>query len=262
MVEITVGTPAPEFTLTDKDGVAHSLSATPGKYKVVYFYPKDDTPGCTIEAKEFSESMDALQAQGTAVLGVSGGTDRTKELFCKKHGITVPLVSDTDLSVCKAYGAYGPKQFMGKTFDGIIRKTFVIGPDGNIAKIFHTVKPEGHAQEVLEVVRKLEAGEPVDVEAPPAAETSVGMTAPKKAKRKAVAKKTTKAKAAAKKAPAKKAAIKKVAPKKAAAPAKKKGIAKKAAAAPKKAAKKAPKKSAKKVMVLKAKKKTAARKKK
>ncbi len=191
MRELSVGSPAPDFTLNDKDGTAITLSAVPGEYKVVYFYPKDDTPGCTIEAKEFSAAMDVLTAQGVSVVGISGGTDRTKQTFCRKYGLTVPLVSDSDFSVCKRYGAYGTKSFMGRTFDGILRKTFVVGPDGRIVKIFHTVKPEGHAKEVLEVIRKLQAGEPVDVESSrPAKAASSKKGASKKvtARKKAVAK--------------------------------------------------------------------------
>jgi peroxiredoxin Q/BCP len=158
MAGLQVGQPAPRFSLKDKDGKAHSLDTSKAEYTVLYFYPKDDTPGCTLEAKEFSQFIDRFASKNVRVVGVSGGDEKTKAKFCSKHSLTVPLVSDTDFKVAKAYGSYGTKKFMGRTFQGIFRKTFLIDKAGKIAHIFDTVKPEGHAEEVLAAIDQLSKG--------------------------------------------------------------------------------------------------------
>jgi peroxiredoxin Q/BCP len=152
MTELPVGAKAPKFELQNKDGdMVKSFWAT-SDFTVLYFYPKDNTPGCTIEAKEFSDSLSAFRARRAAVIGVSGGDDRSKLTFCEKHALTVCLVSDSDFEVSKAYGVFGQKKFMGRTFNGIHRKTFIVDSRGVIAHVFSTVKPEGHANEVLRVI--------------------------------------------------------------------------------------------------------------
>jgi len=155
MASLKVGQSAPRFSLQDKDGKVHSLDKPAAEYTVLYFYPKDDTPGCTLEAKEFSHLIEKFTSRNVRVVGVSGGDEKTKAKFCAKHSLNVPLVSDTDFKVAKSYGAYGMKKFMGRTFQGIFRKTFLVDKAGKIAHIFDTVKPEGHAEEVLAAIDEL-----------------------------------------------------------------------------------------------------------
>jgi peroxiredoxin Q/BCP len=155
MAGLKVGQSAPRFSLKDKDGKAHSLDTSKVDYTVLYFYPKDDTPGCTLEAKEFSQFIEKFASRNVRVVGVSGGDEKSKAKFCAKYSLKVPLVSDTNFKVARSYGAYGTKQFMGRTFQGIFRKTFLVDKAGKIARIFDTVKPEGHAQEVLAAIDEL-----------------------------------------------------------------------------------------------------------
>ncbi|HMO01702.1 MAG TPA: thioredoxin-dependent thiol peroxidase [Oligoflexia bacterium] len=144
------GSSAPEFKLTDRTGKVYSLSSFAGKTTVLYFYPKDDTPGCTIEAKEFSAMLGKFEKLGVVVIGISGGDDGAKEKFCEKHDLKVLLLSDTSFVVSKKYGAFGEKKFMGKTYNGILRKTFIIDSVSKIVKIYDDVKAEGHASEVYD----------------------------------------------------------------------------------------------------------------
>lgn len=155
MPGLKVGQSAPQFSLKDKDGKAHSLETPKAEYTVLYFYPKDDTPGCTLEAKEFSQYIAKFASRNARVVGVSGGDEKSKAKFCAKYSLKVPLVSDTDFKVAKAYGAYGMKKFMGRSFQGIFRKTFLVDKAGKIARIFDTVKPEGHAEEVLAAIDEI-----------------------------------------------------------------------------------------------------------
>ncbi len=155
MADLKVGQTAPKFSLKDKDGKAHSIGALKADFTVLYFYPKDDTPGCTLEAKEFSQSLPKFKSRNVTVVGVSGGNEKTKANFCKKYSLKIPLVSDTNFKVSKSYGAYGTKKFMGRSFQGIFRKTFLLDKAGKIARIFDTVKPEGHAEEVLAAIDAL-----------------------------------------------------------------------------------------------------------
>jgi peroxiredoxin Q/BCP len=211
MAELKVGQTAPRFSLKDKDGKTHQLNAAKADYTVLYFYPKDDTPGCTLEAKEFSSAMKDFMARNVAVVGVSGGNEKTKASFCKKYKLSVPLVSDTDFKVAKSYGAFGKKSFMGRTFEGIFRKTFLLDKKGKIARIFGSVKPEGHAEEVLKAIDELKKSGAKK----PATKVAA---APKK---KAVAKKSAAQKLPSKKATSRKAApVKRAAKKVAARPAK------------------------------------------
>jgi thioredoxin-dependent peroxiredoxin len=148
------GKKAPQFSLEDKDGALHGLCKD-SDYTVLFFYPKDNTPGCTIEAKEFSEALQRFARLKIKVIGISGGDAKSKTKFCDKHGLVVPMVSDEDFAVSTAYGVYGEKKFMGRVFDGIHRTTFIIGKNRTIQHVFDKVKPEGHAQEVLDVIKSL-----------------------------------------------------------------------------------------------------------
>jgi thioredoxin-dependent peroxiredoxin len=151
---LKVGELAPDFELEDDSGARVRLSALRGKTVVLYFYPRDDTPGCTKEACSFRDSWAAVKASGAAVYGVSPDTVEKHKAFKDKYGLQFPLLSDHDRSVMKAYGAFGPKIMYGKEVEGVIRSTFIIGPDGRIAKVFPKVKPEGHAGEVLEALKE------------------------------------------------------------------------------------------------------------
>lgn len=155
MATLTEGDKAPKFSLTDKDGVAHTVPVGKSEYTVIFFYPKDNTPGCTIEAAQFSASLAKFAALNVAVFGVSGGSDKTKASFCLKHDLHVTLLSDPDFAVATAYGAYGQKKFMGRSYKGIFRKTFIINKRGVVVKIFDSVKPQGHAEQVLEEINSL-----------------------------------------------------------------------------------------------------------
>lgn len=148
---IKTGEKAPDFNLTDKSGKSYSLSSFKGKTVVLYFYPKDDTPGCTIEANEFNEALLKFKKKGAEVVGVSGGNDKTKEKFCTKYNLNFIILSDTDFSVSNAYGVYGEKSFMGRKYMGISRVTFII-KNGKVVKVFDSVSPKGHAEEVLSAI--------------------------------------------------------------------------------------------------------------
>ena len=149
------GQRVPEFALKDKDGKVVRLSELDNNYTVVYFYPKDNTPGCTIEANEFSSVLDDFEKLGVGVIGISGGDEESKKKFCEKHELRVTLLSDPDFSVCKKYDAYGEKQFMGRTYDGIFRITYVLDKDKKIIHTYGKVKAAGHAAEVLRFIHSL-----------------------------------------------------------------------------------------------------------
>ncbi len=144
-----VGAAAPAFSLPDQDGRVVSLADFAGKWVVVYFYPKDDTPGCTKEACSFRDSHEALQAKGAVVLGVSADSSASHRKFADKYGLPFPLLADTEHEVARAYGAWGTKRMYGKEYEGMIRSTVVIDPAGKVAKTWPKVKPEGHGAEVL-----------------------------------------------------------------------------------------------------------------
>jgi len=159
MPALTEGKRAPKFTLQDFRGHSHPGAMGDAKYLVVYFYPKDDTPGCTIEAKEFSAKYSTFKRKQAHVYGISGGDARSKEKFCGKFDLAVPLLSDSDFAVAKKFGAFGKKSFMGRTYEGVLRKTFVLDTHFRVLKVFDTVKPEGHAEEVLQVIEELESAD-------------------------------------------------------------------------------------------------------
>jgi peroxiredoxin Q/BCP len=138
------GAKAPDFP---------GLKALKGKRVVLYFYPKDDTPGCTVEACEFRDNHKKILAAGAAVLGVSPDDEKSHGKFTDKFSLPFALFSDTDKEICRAYGVWVKKSMYGREYMGVARTTFVIGKDGKIEKIFEKVKPKGHADEVLEFLK-------------------------------------------------------------------------------------------------------------
>jgi len=146
------GTLAPDFTLTTDGGGEVSLSDLRGKKVVLYFYPKDNTPGCTTEACNFRDDYSELIAAGAVVLGVSPDNVKSHDKFKLKYDLPFALLSDPDHQVADMYGAWGEKKMFGKTYMGILRSTFIIDEEAKIVKVFSKVKPKNHSQEVLEVL--------------------------------------------------------------------------------------------------------------
>lgn len=155
MTDLTVGTPAPDFTLPRDGGDDVTLSALRGQSVVLYFYPRDDTSGCTKEAIAFTEQLDLFDTAGAVILGVSKDTVAKHDKFRDKHGLKIALLSDADSDVCERYGVWIEKKMYGKTFMGIERATFLIDADGNIAQIWRKVKVAGHSEAVLDAVNAL-----------------------------------------------------------------------------------------------------------
>lgn len=147
---IEEGTKAPDFTLKNAEGETVSLSQFEGKKVVVYFYPKDNTPGCTKEACSFRDEYDAILEKGAVVIGISADSEKSHANFKKKYDLPFHLVSDPQQVAIKAFGAWGEKKMYGKTYEGILRSTFVIDEKGNVIKVFPKVKPAEHAKEVME----------------------------------------------------------------------------------------------------------------
>ena len=143
------GAPAPDFSLEADSGERVSLAQLKGKQVVLYFYPKDNTPGCTTEATDFSSAIAAFKKKGAVVLGVSKDSIKSHCNFRDKHELTITLLSDPDLTAHHAYGAFGEKMMYGKKVQGVIRSTFVIGPTGTIERAFYNVRADGHAAKVF-----------------------------------------------------------------------------------------------------------------
>ena len=144
------GDPTPDFSLPDAAGNIVSLADFKGQRVMLYFYPRDNTPGCTKEACGFKDNYAALQAKEVVVLGVSTDDAKAHKKFIDKYDLPFPLLCDTEAEVSTAYESYGLKKFMGKEYMGIKRKTFIIGPDGTLEKIYPKVKPADHAAQVLQ----------------------------------------------------------------------------------------------------------------
>jgi peroxiredoxin Q/BCP len=155
MAMIEEGKKAPDFELPSSDGGEVKLKDLRGKTVVLYFYPKDDTPGCTREACAFRDNQAALKKKGVVVLGLSGDSIASHDKFKAKYKLNFPLLSDPDKAVAKKYGAWGEKVLYGKKSVGMIRSTFVIDGEGVVRKVFPRVKVDGHAEKVLEVVKEL-----------------------------------------------------------------------------------------------------------
>lgn len=139
----------PDFQLLDQNGATVRAADFAGKPLVVYFYPKDDTPGCTKEACSFRDAYADIRAKGAVVVGVSADDAASHLKFVKKFDLPFTLLADPEKKLISAFGAWGEKQMYGKTYEGILRTTFVFGPDGIAKKVFPKVSPEGHAQEIL-----------------------------------------------------------------------------------------------------------------
>jgi thioredoxin-dependent peroxiredoxin len=152
---ISANQPAPEFNLSDENGNMRSLAEFRGQPVILYFYPKDDTSGCTVEACNFRDDYSVYQENGVVILGISPDNAKSHTKFIKKFSLPFPLLADPEHKIADAYGVWGPKKFMGKAYEGIYRTTFLIGPNGNIIKVFENVKPDGHSAEVLGVLKTL-----------------------------------------------------------------------------------------------------------
>ena len=146
---IDPGKKAPAFTLKDQEGRAHKLADYAGSPVVLYFYPKDDTPGCTQESCDFQARLPALKRSKAVVLGISILDEKSKARFAAKHGLTFPLLADADHEVAEKYGVWQEKVRYGRKYMGIVRTTYLIGPDGTVRKRWDNVKVDGHAEEVL-----------------------------------------------------------------------------------------------------------------
>jgi peroxiredoxin Q/BCP len=149
------GAKAPGFSLPDQDGKEHSLSDYAGKWVLLYFYPKDDTPGCTIEACTIRDQFKDFQDIGAAVLGVSTDSVASHKKFAAAYELPFTLLADEHKEVVGKYGVFGEKKFMGRTYMGTMRTSFLIAPDGTIAKVYEKVKPEKHAAEVIADLKAL-----------------------------------------------------------------------------------------------------------
>ena len=151
---ISANSVAPDFKLLDENGTERKLSDYRGKPVILYFYPKDDTPGCTTEACNFRDDYRAYEKAGVVILGVSPDTPRSHSKFKSKFGLPFTLLADEDHVVCELYGVWGRKKFMGREYDGVLRTTFLIGADGMIKKVFENVKPADHSAEVLAAIKE------------------------------------------------------------------------------------------------------------
>ena len=149
MASLTAGDAAPAFTLQDQEGKEHSLSQYRGSWVLVYFYPKDDTPGCTVEACGLRDQFPEFGKLKAQVFGVSADSVASHKKFSQKFKLPFPLLADPEKKMIQAYGAWGEKKFMGKTYMGIHRTSFLIDPKGKIAKVYEKVKPDVHAEEIL-----------------------------------------------------------------------------------------------------------------
>ena len=147
---LQTGDVAPDFTVKDQNGDEIKLSDLRGQKVVLYFYPKDDTPGCTKEACSLRDGFSTFEERGIKILGVSTDDEKSHQKFISKYELPFTLLADTDHAVSEAYDSYGDKQFMGKNYKGVLRKTFLIDEQGKIKRIFDKVKVDEHASEVLE----------------------------------------------------------------------------------------------------------------
>ena len=153
---ISEGKSVPKFQLSDAHGNTVKSSEIKGKKFVIYFYPKDFTPGCTVEADEFSRDYKKFQKAGIEIIGISKDDVESHKKFCKKMKLPYILLADTKTEVSKLFGVWGKKNFMGREYMGIKRSTFLVNEDGKIFKVFEKVKPKGHSKEVLEAYASVE----------------------------------------------------------------------------------------------------------
>ncbi len=152
-MDININDKAPDFTLPDQNGKEVSLKQFRGQYVVLYFYPRADTPGCTVEACEFRDAYKKIERTGAVILGISPDQPKAQKKFEDKYDLPFTLLGDAEKKVCNAFGVIQEKNMYGKKVMGVVRTTFIIGPDGKIKHIFHKVKAQGHAVEVLEYLK-------------------------------------------------------------------------------------------------------------
>ncbi len=150
-----IGNPAPDFTLRDEDGQMRSLSDYKGSFVVLYFYPKDQTPGCTLEAQEFRDHEYELSDLEAVVLGISRDDVKSHKKFCQAESLNFTLLSDPDGEACRLYDVWHEKMMFGTKIEGIVRTTFLIDKEGKVAKIYSKVKPLGHAEQVIKDIEEL-----------------------------------------------------------------------------------------------------------
>jgi peroxiredoxin Q/BCP len=146
------GTQAPDFALQDENGSTHRLSDYRGRPIILYFYPKDDTPGCTTEACNFRDDYSEYEKAGVTILGVSPDSPKSHMKFKQKYHLPFTLLADDGHKVCDLYGVWGPKKFMGRSFEGVNRTTYLIDPEGKISRVFANVRPAEHSKEILATV--------------------------------------------------------------------------------------------------------------
>ncbi len=153
---LNVGDAAPDFTLPNQDETPVSLVDLQGQWVVLYFYPRDNTPGCTKEACGFRDHNADYQSRNVTILGISPDTAKSHQKFIEKQTLPFTLLCDPESVVARAYESYGPKKFMGKEYDGVYRQTFIIDPHGQLAQIYRKVKPADHADQVLQDIETLQ----------------------------------------------------------------------------------------------------------
>jgi len=149
--------PAPDFVLRDQLDRPTSLSMFKGKWVVLYFYPKDNTPGCTMEAQEFTENIKTFERLNTTIVGVSPDSFQSHQNFCQRFDLKILLLSDPEKKALKEYEVWETKKFMGREYDGVIRSTFLIDPNGRLAHVWHNVRVQGHVIEILQKIRELQS---------------------------------------------------------------------------------------------------------
>jgi thioredoxin-dependent peroxiredoxin len=153
MATLKKGDKAPNFEALDQNGKTQTLSNFAGKKVVLYFYPKDNTPGCTTQACNLRDNDTLLQKYGISVIGVSPDSGSSHQKFTEKYQLNFPLLIDTEKSIIQAYGVWGPKKFMGKSYEGIHRTTFIIGEDGTILEVIDKVDTKNHTQQILDLLK-------------------------------------------------------------------------------------------------------------
>ena len=158
MKTLQVGEKVPDFSVSDDKGNIHQLSDYKGQKLVVFFYPKANTPGCTAEACDLRDHYKELQDAGYALLGVSADSEKKQHNFSEKYNFPFPLLADEDKQVINAFGVWGPKKFMGREFDGILRTTFIVGKDGKLKAVMDKFKTKDHHTELLATLKALDLG--------------------------------------------------------------------------------------------------------
>lgn len=152
MTTLEKGDQLPDFTGKDENGNLISNATIKGKKTILFFYPKDNTPGCTTESCNLRDNYDLLREKGFQIIGISADDEKSHHKFIEKHSLPFPLIADTDKSVIKAFGIWGPKKFMGKEYDGIHRTTFVSDENNKLIAVFKKVKTKAHAEQILEEI--------------------------------------------------------------------------------------------------------------